>query len=546
MSAIQFLRANLASAIWPFYTDAAGRTIIVPGNDENFDRYNAANTVPDKGVPQVFYMHNTLPISGGFQSVGYRQVVAGLSGHTDFDEAFALRTPDLANRILVPASGKNYVYDGNTSTWTSLDALPEGAVRSNVIVTTAFVQGQTYFCYANKGTYFFNTSTNDIEQVVWVGGALDDTQIIGICAANGYMIAYTKTTVAWSSLTNPLDFQPSIQTGAGGGNVQDAKGAITFCLSITGGFIVYCEKNVVGATYTNNTSFPYLFLEVPDSGGCNDPNRVAWQSNLDTHLAYTTSGIQLFNKSQATGIMPEVADFLASQLYEDFDEDTLEFSTEYLSAPPAVKMSAVSDRYLVISYGPTYENFTFALVMDTVLNRWGKLKITHRSCFDFNNPSPSGLVTYNQLMNTLINTLGVNVVYNDFLDGGLQIESLSKKTLGFMQEDGTIQVVDFDLDMDNSSGVFIIGKYQHTRNNVIVHQRTEIETIKQSSDFDLYILPTFDGKDFGAAVPAIANTTGKLTRLFAKRLTGNNLSLLCKGAYNLTSITIYYTIGGSR
>lgn len=545
MSSLQFLRGNLASAIWPFYIDAAGRTIIVPGNDENFDRYNAANTVPDKGVPQVLYMHNTMPISGGFQSIGYTKIISPLAGVSDFDEAFTIRTTDLANFILVPANGKNYLYSGNTNQWNSISPVPAGSVKQGVIVTKAFVQGQTYFCYANYGTFYYDDIANAMVQVVWVGGALDDTQVKGICAANGYLIAYTDTAVAWSSLTNPLDFQPSIDTGAGGGNIQDAKGAINFCLSITGGFLIYCDQNVVGASYSNNASFPYIFLEVPDSGGCDDPDRVAWQSNLDTHLAYTTSGVQLFNKSQATGIMPEVADFLAAQIYEDFDETTNTFTQTDLDVPLSVKMSAVSDRYLIISYGQQPGAFTFALVMDTVLNRWGKLRITHVSCFDYNNPSPFGALTYAQLMTTTLQSLLPNTTYQDLFTTQ-QVQSLPKKTLAFLQADGTVLTVDFDLTMENSSGVFIIGKYQHIRNNVIVHQRTDIESIKTSSTFSLMLLPTFDGKDFAAAVPLLTTVTGAKTRTFAGKFTASNLSLLCKGAYNLTSLTIYYTIGGSR
>ena len=81
-----YTRLNLASAIFPFYTEAYGRSIMIPGGDENFDRYNAANTTPDKGVPQVFYMHNVLPIAGGFQSIGYEQQIPGLPGAIDFDQ----------------------------------------------------------------------------------------------------------------------------------------------------------------------------------------------------------------------------------------------------------------------------------------------------------------------------------------------------------------------------------------------------------------------------------------------------------------------------
>lgn len=539
-----YVRANLASAIFPFYTQAAGRTIIVPQSDENFDRYNAANTVPDKGVPQVFYMHNVMPISGGYQSVGYTQLLAPADGNQmDFDQAFAIKTPDLNDHILVPAGGTNYIYTGNNSGWISLPFTP-GLFADNGQVTTAYVQGQTYICYEKYGTFIYDNINQVLTQVTLTG--LDDSQILGICAAAGYLLAYTKTTVFWSSVTTPTDFTPSIQTGAGNLTLTDAKGGINFCLQISNGFIVYCGKNVLGATYTSNTQYPFLFAEVPDSGGCDSPDKVAWQSNIDTHLAYTTSGIQLFNKSNATGIMPEFADLLASQLYEDYDEATDVLTTTYLTNQVFVKMYAVSERFLIMSYGPDQSNFTYAVIMDTVLNRYGRLKITHRACFEYNNPAPYGELTYGQL--TLPYSALSNATYGDLDDGSaLQVPARPKKTLSFLQQDGTIVGVDFDLGNLTNKGVFLLGKFQHVRNNVITHQKTDVESVELGSNFSISVVLTLDGKTLEAPLVTtpIQAPTGR-TGTWACRATGVNFSLLCKGSFNLTSIVLQYTIGGSR
>ncbi|CAM6053467.1 unnamed protein product [Sphagnum tenellum] len=364
-------RVNLNSAIFPFYTEAAGRTIIVPEYDENWDRNNAANTSPEKGVPQVYYMHNVMPKAGGFQSVGYNVVLSqfGPPSVTNFDQAFSLQSTDNSNVLFVPASGVNYVYDAQVGNyWVSVSPITGSSIlTSQTAVTTAFINGQTYFCYAGYGTFYYNTSTKLMVRVVWVNGILNDATILGITASNGYMIAWTKTALFWSSLVNPLDFTPSIQTGAGGGALQYARGNINFCLPIGGGFIVYCDKNAVGSSYTNNSQYPWIFQEITDSGGCFDPNQVAAGINLDTHYAMTTNGLQGINRTQAQSVFPEVTDFLSLRLFEDFSNGV--FSESLLGAPLYTKLAAVENRFLVFSYGQTQAAFTHAIVFDLTLGR---------------------------------------------------------------------------------------------------------------------------------------------------------------------------------
>lgn len=537
-----YARLNLASAIFPFYTEASGRTIMVPDQDENFDRYNAANTTPDKGVPQVFYMHNVLPIAGGFQSIGYNQQLSGLAGNTDFDTCYSLLSSDLSTFLFSPSQGKNYIYDGDVGNWASISPLTPNSVPAGVLVTTAYVQGTTYIYYENVGCFTYDDSSKELTPVTLTGLTVAD--ILGICEANGYMIAWTKSAVAWSSLTDPTNFTPSIQTGAGGGSIQDAKGAINFCLGISGGFIAYCQKNAVGFSYTANTAFPYIILEVTGSGGVNSVDSVAFQGNLTYHVAMTTSGVQQISLNSAIPTMPEVSDFLTAQIFEDFDETSISFSSQYIGAQLAIKFACVSDRFIVLSYGIQAPDFTHAIIYDITLNRFGKLKLTHRSAFSYTNPAPYGLITYSQLMNTPISSLG-NTTYEDFFNT-MQLTITPKQNLAFMQQDGTVQLVDFQISEANADGVFIIGKFQFQRGNMFVHHTTDVESVGSTAAFSMYLLPTFNGKDFETAIETVDNSIGVLTRTLAKRYTAKNISLCLIGAYNLTSMVINYTIGGFR
>jgi len=538
----QYVRLNLASAIFPFYTEAAGRTIMVPNQDENFDRYNAANTTPDKGVPQVFYMHNVVPISGGFQSIGYIEELSGLSGNTDFDTCFSLIDSDLSSYLFCPAAGKNYIYDGNNSGWVSTNPLASGTVPDNVLVTRAYVKGVTYIYYSGIGCYMYNGTTQQFVSVTLSG--LTPSGIIGICEANGYMIAWSTSAVYWSSLTDPTNFIPSIVTGAGGGAIQDAKGAINFCTGISGGFLVYCSKNIVGASYTANTNYPYIIQEIPGSGGVATIDNVAYQGNLSYQLALTTAGLQQVSLTNAVPTMPELSDFIEAQLFEDFDETSLSFSYQFISSQLSVKLASIAEKFIVISYGMNPPNYTHAIIYDIALNRYGKLKLPHRSCFSYVDPVPHGLITYSDLAHTTIAQLAESTYKSLF--STLQTEQLAKQNLAFMQQDGTVQLVDFELSEQYADGVFIIGKLQFQRNQFFVHQRTDVETINSNSAFSLSLLGTFDGKDFQTAVPTVAIETNQLMRRYAKRYTASNVSLCIVGAFNLTSIVVNFTVGGYR
>lgn len=580
------LRANLNTAIFPFYTEAAGRTIIVPGDDETYDRYNAANTTPEKGVAQVYYMQDVMPIASGYQSVGYipeigavglsSAFLAGTQGmSTAFDQIFTLITPDSSNTLFSPAGGLNYIYDNNLGQWTSINPLyiktasnteSQSLIPANTVVTTAYINNQTYFCYSKYGVFTYDNIQKQIIQQNLI--SLNTYSVKGITAAVGYLITWSDTAIAWSSLINPLDFTPSIDTGAGGGSVQFAKGKINFCLPISGGFLIYCEKNTVAATYTNNTSYPFLLKEVEDSGGCNDPNQIAWQTNLDTHYALTTNGLQGVTLTSANNVMPEFTDFLAAQIFEDFNFTTNLPEIQYLNAQVNVRLAAVQARFICISYGISSSLYTHCVIYDLTLGRWGKLAHNHIQVFqnfltniitgqNYNQLLSAG-TTYQQLKNS-------NLTYEEMFLLYLA-QSTQKQNLCLLQVDGTVLLLDFGLQQNytvldetipqtgpgpgsnvGTNAVLILGKYQYVRNAYITHQTTEIESSVSGSNFQVLVSPTLDGKTLLPPISTIMiGSQAGLTAKYAARVTGSNISFIIMGTFHLTSTVMEFTRGGFR
>ena len=109
-------------------------------------------------------MHNCMPTSQGYQSIGYKQLLAAFPGNaTDFDLGLQIFSNNGNKCLFVPAArGKNYVFDAMVGMWASVSPFPAGTVPANCQVTTAFIAGITYIYYANYGCFQYNDSTSKL------------------------------------------------------------------------------------------------------------------------------------------------------------------------------------------------------------------------------------------------------------------------------------------------------------------------------------------------------------------------------------------------
>ena len=546
----QKVRVNLANAIFPFQSDLEGRTIIVAQYDQNYNYVDQiGETVKDRGIPQAFYMHNVLPTAQGYQSVAYDSDVAAMAGlPANFDTVFPLYYSNPSIRVLFsPSQGSNYIYDETVGNWASVSPLSAGAVNASTLVTTAFVQGITYIFYQQYGCYKYDTTTKLMDSVSLP--ALTVANIQGICSAMGYMICWdTNNTVYWSNIQSPTDFSPSVITGAGSEVPNGMNGNINFILPISNGFLIYCERNIVSATYTGNTEYPWAFLAVPGSGGVNSQEQVAYQGNAAVHTAWTTAGLQQVNLTSCADVYPEATEFFAKLIYEDFNETTLAFTTTYLSFPLYTKISNVANRYIIFSYGPT-PIFSYALVFDLFLNRWGKLKISHVKAFEWNSPNPYGSITYGMLSALSYGQLATTT-YGELLTAANSEEQVDKN-IAFMDQNGYIQTLNLDLAGVTQAGtaadgVLLLGKFEFSRGKFITHQYTDVENVILGETFSMYLIPTVDGKTFLTPVQGTVISQGAKTIRFGGTVKGFNISILMIGAFNCVSLLTDFTLGGSK
>jgi hypothetical protein len=434
-------RGNLSATSFPFLSELGSRSVIVPGQDQNFNRqvYPAnAGVDNDIGIPQAFYMHNVLPMGFGYQSVGYElRVPNPLGPGVVFSSVSLLRNTAGAGVDISPGmqAGVNGIWVlGSTydpTHWVFVNHYWDGSgdilwgIDLTNTLTTAHVSGVTYIYVANHGLFQWNFAAQRFETVAVTG--INIFAVIGIAESNGYLIAYTPEAIAWSSTLDPTDFVLSLATGAGGGKVENAKGPITGVSSTNTGIIIWTNLNAVAGTYTGNPRTPYAFIECTGAGGLESIEQFTYDNNSGNNYAWTTYGLQTVSARQADTIMADLTDYISGQVLEDFDITTGLFSTQHIAGKFLVKLVLISSRYLAISYG--ISSYTHIMVYDTELKRWGRLKIGHVDCFE----------------------------YYDF---GVSVGANPKKSIGILTQDGNTYTVDFDLRANWEDSVLILGKFQ--------------------------------------------------------------------------------------
>lgn len=501
-------RGNLSSKTFPFVAENFGRTIIVPQYDHTYVKHALDPQDPDKdvGIPQLYYCHNVMPHSAGVQSVGYTQLIPGLLVVSDFASIYTLRD-SLDNKAYlgIKLNGDLYVSNGTGGGW-----IFKQTVAAGKLITVAYVAGVTYIYVANTGCYKYDFSSGTFVSVTLAG--IIAANVIGICTSFGYLIAWTSSYISWSSTLDPTDFNPSISTGAGGGAVESARGAINYCIPHNLGFVVGTANNCVIALFQNNVNYPFQFREIVNSGGMTSLELVDTDPNSSNLYAYTTSGLQLISSTQTQTVFPEVTDFISGRYFEDFDDVTKTFSTVALSAPLKKKLAIVADRYLIMSYG--IAELTHALVYDFAFKRFGKLKFTHVDCFDYQIPTGAILET-------------------------------PRQSLAFMDKTGAVSIVDFSIASPDSNGTAILGKYQFARSRLLQLDKVVIESVRPTQQFELTVMPALDGKNLSLSTPYLSYSSG-LTREYQCRDIGQNISLLVQGGFVLDSIVLTFNIDGKR
>ena len=533
-------RANLQTMAIPMLSEYSGRTVIVGQQDQVFvsgvsigSTAGASDSIAgvpsDRGVPQIYYAHNVMPSTYGLQSIGYNVEYSGvdwqgvLPSELKFKDATLLQGAQIVaskpvgtgykTYISAPKSGANSVFtlDPLAKRWKLVSGAPE--VTDTTRITVATVNGVSYIYFSNIGCYVYDNNANALVARTLTG--LDAPTILGIVAANGYLIAFSQSAIAWSSVVNVEDFTPSDVSGAGGGQVQEAKGKIITAAVTALGFILYTEANAVSVIYSGNASFPWNLKAIPSSGGVASAEMVSAEQIGGYQQVYSTNGLQQIGHTGSKTVAPQITDFIAGQLFEDYDTDTGKFSKTDFTWTMRKGLSVIADRYILVSYGlwPTAD-LTHAIVLDVAQNRMGKLKLTHAFSFELRSLQA-------------------------------QITETPRGSIAFLQSNGDIKSVNFNYTADAPDSIMLLGKYQYVRQRMLELHEVELENVRTGADFRIEALPALDGKNFQAPVAGyLRQDTGDYRDYMFDDCVGTNVSLLFKGKFNILSLVLWFSPHG--
>jgi hypothetical protein len=368
----------------------------------------------------------------------------------------------------------------------------------------------------------------------------------GIAGTAGFLIVWSQLAIAWAPF-NGTAFDYTIYangnfTGSGMQTPEDVKGNIRSIVSLPGGFIAFTDKNAIAATYhAQSLIAPWIFREIPAAGGLESYEQATIEGSLGRIFAYTTSGLQSISLNSSENVWPDVSDFLTGRQIERYSRETQRLIQGSTNLDMFIKLTNVGNRYIVISYGTLPGIFSFALVHDLTLKRWGKLRLQHADCFYYAYGATSEALTY---------AAAYELPYNDdFFTTYEDTQTVSnafvaaQHGLAFLQRTGRVVLADWSSQTRDTEdeAIAIIGRIQLTRSSHVQLNRVEVEGMRSGT---VEIQPSYDGRslDSNQALVEVISSAG--LKVFGGMLDVKNFNILISGSFDLSTIIVEATTTG--
>lgn len=578
--AIQRYKIALGNARFPLVSTWGQRAVVVPGADlttRTFRAFQGAEENLDYDIPQILYGENFVPVANGVKSVSYHRLIVP-TVNTDFDQIFPLRDANENTVLFSPSKGKNYRYDDGAGMWNSQPLTTMWAAEAPPLtlsttstntpatakVSRAYVDGKTFVAYSrlaltnvpgptqteDGSIYFWNSSVPELERVdlgnpaaIILNLSIPLGKIDGISSSNGYLLVWSGLTVHWAPFSGTaFEFLPYANgevTGAGSQIPEDIQGPITAIIPMSGGYIIFTTKNAIAAFYNaNNFASPWIFKAISNAGGIEGYEQAAVEGNLGGLYAYTTGGMQRLTLNAAESPMPDVTDFLGGHYFETFNPSDLTFSTGSATVEFFTKVTFCGQRFLVISYGTYPGIYSFALIYDVSLQRWGKLRLKHVDAFSYSYGQEDAFLTYDMLLDVSYDDLPTTPYDGTIIQGGAL--TYPRQSIAFLLNTGEVKlaVMDYRPADDDSIALVVIGKNQFTRARIATLHELQIEGLTQDERTKVANWPSVNGASLDTGVVGFlrAYSTNQYAEYGFDLPTGKNHTFYVQGQFSLTTL----------
>lgn len=302
--------------------------------------------------PKVLYQMNTVPVENGVKASNiylddfYFEHAGGSSIDrpdihigTDND---GNESPVLLDTLPASGVGANtmWVRPVFTASQDEMQQVLVRPARENFISRwyTLF-QNKTYYMDFGDSTFQFSVNgdtpadTGGVFTYNFQGGSvqysnlsgidLNSIGVLGITSYQNYLMFFTSDTLYWS---NPIDFTDFTPSVGGGGNtkIAEARGNIVTIVPTHSGLMIYCSANIILASFTGDSTTPWIFTEVPNSSGLaisSDRTTaralVAVNEQQQQHWAVLDTGISVVDETGVTPAPETLQEFTDAPYFEN-------------------------------------------------------------------------------------------------------------------------------------------------------------------------------------------------------------------------------------
>jgi len=364
-------------------------------------------------------------------------------------------------------------------------------------------------------------------------------EIDGVSSSSGYLIVWSGLTIAWAPFNGAtFDFQiysSGAFTGAGFQIPEDIQAPITAIIGMSGGFVAFTFRNAIAASYhAQSIASPWVFREVPDAGGLESYEQATVEGSLSRLVAYTSAGMQTVSLNSAETVYPDVSDFISGRQIENYDFTSHRLVRGYSTVDLYTKVTSIGNRFVVISYGYYPGIYSYALIYDLALKRWGKLRVVHRDCFNYVYPGSAGSATYSMLLDVQYADLSTTTY------AATQLPSTgitsAQNAMAFIKSDGQVLVATWaERENGNDAAVAIIGRVQLSRSRNVQLNRIEIEGLYSG---DVFVQASGNGRNIDSVVSTVDVDRTSNYLAAGCMVDCKNFNLAIEGTFNLSTVIL--------
>jgi hypothetical protein len=365
-----------------------------------------------------------------------------------------------------------------------------------------------------------------------------------LAVSQGQLIVADAYNVYWSSLSNYLDFKPSVTTGAGSGMPTGLQGRIIAVASILNGIIVYGTANIIKGRATGNSLYPYQFVESDTASGISNPDDISLGQH---HYVNTSEGVVGVTLTGDSGVNAELTEFITSKVFEYWDWTESKLVSERLINSVDIHMKSIQDRYLIISYKRKDDNYyTHAIVYDIVLKKFGKISYPHLAVATFNFDTEGELRPISDFGGAIANTTNSYHSYSSFppyqysstRDGSETPNARNNRIIALLGAAGELCVISPSYNTISFNSLIVLGKFQGGKSMSATMQELVLDGVNYNTK--VTVTGSYSGntasdivQEFVTTSP-IPDTAVGDTATYYGRITAKTFIAAVSGSFHLT------------